>query len=69
MQGWDYLVVHLHGQQSPGCRVVALNDEELVNWGKGPPLHEYLNKLGADGWELTSQLGDGYGLIFKRPRE
>lgn len=26
---------------------------ELPNWKKNPPIHEYLNQLGEQGWELV----------------
>jgi hypothetical protein len=71
MQQWEYLIV------GPGTtkdnRVVRyLNLTELPNWEEGPPLVEYINQLGADGWELVGTPSGGqnpawYILIFKRP--
>jgi hypothetical protein len=36
-----------------GYRPRYVNGEELDGWKNGPLLHEYLNQLGAEGWELA----------------
>jgi len=36
-----------------GYRARYVNGEELEGWKDGPVIHEYLNRLGAEGWELA----------------
>jgi hypothetical protein len=36
-----------------GYRPRYVDGEELDGWKNGPLLHEYLNQLGAEGWELA----------------
>lgn len=36
-----------------GYRPRYVNGEELEGWKDGPVIHEYLNELGAEGWELA----------------
>jgi hypothetical protein len=37
-----------------GYRPRYVNGQELRDWKKAPPIHEYLNQLGEEGWELVS---------------
>lgn len=50
-QIWEYqeLIFRDYG----GFRPRYVNGEELAGWKDGPIIHEYLNQLGADGWELA----------------
>lgn len=71
MQRWEYLVVaiDLAGGDRPLVR--SINDVEVENWKQGGQLHERLNQLGMEGWELvTTEL---FGtrvprMVFRRPQ-
>ena len=49
---WEYLVVSFHEQN--GWRARFINGHELENWQRGPQLHDVLDQLGEDGWELIN---------------
>jgi hypothetical protein len=49
---WEYLVVSFHEQN--GWHARFINGHELENWQRGPQLHDVLDQLGADGWELVN---------------
>lgn len=49
---WEYLVISF--QDYKGWRARYRNGEELANWTNNPPLHEYLQQLGEQGWELAA---------------
>ncbi len=49
---WEYLIVSFHEQN--GWRARFVNGHELENWQRGPQLHDVLDQLGADGWELIN---------------
>ncbi len=49
---WEYLIVSFHEQNGWHARFV--NGHELENWQRGPQLHDVLDQLGADGWELIN---------------
>ncbi len=67
MERWEYL--HIIMDVGAKGRVVArsANWEELPDWRKGKLFSEYLNDLGAQGWELVAVEATRY--IFKRPKE
>lgn len=50
-QSWEYQEVIFRNYG--GFRPRYVNGEELAGWKDGPIIHEYLNQLGADGWELA----------------
>ncbi len=63
MNKWSYLVFnYIGGEQAPR---VIINGEIAVKGDKTPQLHEALNQLGDQGWELVAV--DGREYIFKRP--
>ena len=72
MQKWEYVLV----EASPypfGDKLNSLyiNGQELRDW-KDKALHELVNYLGDEGWELVavrhdSKYDNNY-LIFKRPK-
>ncbi len=49
---WEYLVVSFHEQN--GWHARFINGHELENWQHGPQLHDVLDQLGEDGWELIN---------------
>jgi hypothetical protein len=49
---WEYLVVSFHDQN--GWHARFINGHELENWQRGPQLHDVLDQLGDDGWELIN---------------
>jgi hypothetical protein len=48
---WEYLEVLC--RDYGGLRPRFLSGEEQENWKKLPVVHEYLNQLGEEGWELA----------------
>jgi len=71
---WEYLIVSFHEQNGWHARFV--NGRELENWQRGPQLHDVLDQLGGDGWELINVVKSEplYGTMdrlqafFKRPQ-
>ncbi len=49
---WEYLIVSFHEQN--GWHARFINGHELENWQRGPQLHDVLDQLGGDGWELVN---------------
>jgi hypothetical protein len=50
-QTWEYREVIFRDYD--GLRPMRVNGEDLDAWKDGPIIHEYLNQLGAEGWELA----------------
>lgn len=50
-QIWEYQEVIFRDYD--GFRPRYVNGEELAGWKDRPTIHEYLNQLGADGWEVA----------------
>ena len=71
---WEYSLVTF--QDYKGWRPRYINGREVVDWMDGPIIHDFIQKMGDDGWELTaasageSMYGrsDGQQLYFKRPK-
>ena len=71
---WDYLVVSFADYK--GWRPRYINGKEIRNWMQAPVIHDYINQLGEDGWELVGAGGgkalygssDHYQLFFKRQK-
>lgn len=72
MQKWEYLLVEASpypfGDKLNG---LYINGEEWRDW-KDKTLHELVNYLGSEGWELVavrhdSKYDNNY-FIFKRPK-
>jgi hypothetical protein len=70
---WEYRLVTL--QDYKGWRPRFIDGKALENWTEGPLMHEFIDHMGEDGWELVSAcsgekmyaLNDKYQLYFKRP--
>ena len=71
---WEYTVVSF--QEYKGWRPRYINGRELKDWANGPLIHEYLEAMGEDGWELAAASAgerlygrdDTHQLYFKRPK-
>ncbi len=48
---WEYLLVSF--QEYHGWRPRFINGKEQANWVDAPVIHEYIQQLGKDGWELA----------------
>jgi hypothetical protein len=59
MTFWEYLFVDCNlGPDT--WRPRFANRERLPDWDTGTPVHEYCNRLGAEGWELVSSQVEAY---------
>lgn len=68
LQAWEYLFLEVEGAWNP--RVRYQNHQEVPNWRQGPPLYEYVNQLGAEGWELVGLQGyQNQDMVFKRAKQ
>ena len=51
-KGWEYIVVSFQDYQ--GWRPRFENGKEYQGWMELPLMHEYINILSSEGWELVS---------------
>lgn len=73
-QELEYLLVSF--QYHRGWRPRFHNGQELDDWLDGPPVHEHIRQLAAEGWKLVAATSgermyaaaDSYQLYFKRPK-
>ena len=66
---WEYMEVVLRDYR--GYRPRYVNGEEQAGWKKAPVIHDYLNRLGEEGWELVgvgSRHNGEMPAYFKRPK-
>lgn len=64
-------------QDHKGWRVRFINGIQVSNWSDGELIHQCLQRMGKEGWELVSACagermygsGDKYQLYFKRPSD
>lgn len=81
MQKWEYLV--MTASWNSGWKIDRVNGQEPPNWKRGPFMHDHLNSLGEQGWEMVSmdyhctfnQFGkvpdesyETYRIAMKRPK-
>jgi len=67
---WEYLEVVF--RDYGGYRPRYVNGQEQAGWKRAPLIHEYLNQLGKQGWELAgvgSRHNDQMPAFFKRRTE
>ena len=60
---WEYLEVRRGGNHAR-----SINGQDLPNWKKGPLFWDFVNELGAEGWDLAAVDATDTSWIFKRPR-
>jgi hypothetical protein len=64
---WEYMEVVF--RDYGGYRPRFVNGEEQSGWKRAPLIHEYLNQVGEEGWELVGVGGrhnDQMPAYFKR---
>jgi hypothetical protein len=67
---WEYMEVVFrdYGGYRPRC----VNGQEQDGWKRAPLMHEYLNQLGEEGWELAgvgSRRNDQMPAYLKRAKK
>lgn len=70
MNKWEYLILKCNYSMSLDFVPQYINKQKL-KFENPVSIHEYLNQLGEEGWELScvSHVGDVMRFIFKRPKE
>ncbi|MBN1563563.1 MAG: hypothetical protein JXA10_06985 [Anaerolineae bacterium] len=70
MTKWEYLVVLASNTGGSENRLAPQieNGRLIKNWQKGPDIYEYMNELGAQGWELVAT-ETTLRYVFKRQKE
>jgi hypothetical protein len=71
---WEYALVTF--QDYKGWRPRFVNGRELRDWMSGPLIHDYLESMSEEGWELAAASAgerlygsaDSHQLYFKRPK-
>lgn len=66
---WEYMEVVF--RDYGGYRPRSVNGQEQPTWKRLPVIHEYLNQLGEQGWELAgmgSRESHEVAAYFKKPR-
>jgi hypothetical protein len=72
MQKWEYLFIEASWEKRI-IRPRYHNNKEIPDWKSLPEIHEYLNQLGTEGWELVNTTFEEGNVnprfAFKRPME
>jgi hypothetical protein len=70
MKKWEYAILKCGYSITLDFQPQFFNTQKL-RFDAPVSIHEYLNKLGEEGWELVcvSHVGDVMRFIFKRPKE
>lgn len=72
-QQWEYITVSFENEQGWYKPKFVNGEAPEKGWEKGPYLEEYVNRLGASGWEMIGvvpgmQFLSPFILFFKRPK-
>lgn len=79
MQRWEYLHLLVAVDDAGHEKVISMNGESLDKVmssllgmavkSKGEDIHEFLNRVGKEGWELVAYTPSGIGFtaILRRP--
>jgi hypothetical protein len=67
MAKWEYLIVSVSDTGGSENRLTPQveNGKLIKNWQRGPDIYEYMNDLGAMGWELVTT-DTALRYVFKR---
>jgi hypothetical protein len=70
MKKWEYAILKCGYSITLDFQPQFFNTQKL-KFDVPVSIHEYLNKLGEEGWDLVcvSHVGDVMRFIFKRPKE
>ena len=70
MKKWEYAILKCSYSITLDFQPQFFNGQKL-KFDTAMSIHEYLNKLGEESWELVcvSHVGDMMRFIFKRPKE
>lgn len=71
----EYVLVTFHDYR--GWRPRYINGHELSDWMNNPLIHEYIEKMVDDGWEIAAASAgvrlygsaDNHQIYFRRPRD
>lgn len=72
---WEYVLVTFHDYR--GWRPRFINGHELSDWMNNPQIHEYVEKMADDGWEIAAASSgvrmygsaDNHQIYFRRPKD
>ena len=76
---WEYLFI-VAGRANETWKAVIVNGREIKDWKNSPPLYDFINSKGEEGWELVSVNyspiftqtayveSDDYRLVMKRQK-
>ncbi len=72
---WECLIVSF--QNYRGWRPRFINGDEVADWARGPVVHEFINQMGEEGWEVAAAAAgqplygaaDHYQVYLKREKK
>jgi hypothetical protein len=72
---WEYVLVTFHDYK--GWRPRYINGHELSDWMNNAVIHEYIEQMADDGWQLAAASSgarmygsaDIHQIYFKKPRD
>ena len=69
MTHWEYLILRLDTTSVGILMPHYINNQPIPEWeASNLSLHEALNQLGDEGWELSLSYPSLKSLLFKRPK-
>ena len=62
MQKWEYLRLDVHYKEpkDPGVQSVFSNYDETLSNITFTELHNYINKMGSEGWAMFGSVNNSY---------